>query len=183
VGADSAAAAAKPVAAAHPSAPPERRLRAPDWLRAELRQGALPLAELPGAVPVGAEAEEARRPAHSLSLQARPSARPVVSPPVVSAPVVSRPVVSRGSCVPTACAADVRLAAWTAVWGPVPPSSRASSLGSSRPMHPWRDFRLASPELLAPEAAGSLWLVCFRYRLPNFPHSPACNGRERQRLG
>ena len=28
-----------------------------------------------------------------------------------------------------------------------------------------------------------LWLVYFRYRLPNFPHSPACDGRERQRLG
>ena len=26
-------------------------------------------------------------------------------------------------------------------------------------------------------------VVCFRYRLPNFPHSPACHGRARQRLG
>ena len=27
-----------------------------------------------------------------------------------------------------------------------------------------------------------LAVQCFRYRLPNFPHSPACQGRERQRL-
>src|SRR6185437_16063006 len=30
---------------------------------------------------------------------------------------------------------------------------------------------------------GCQLLVCFRYRLPNFPHSPAGDGRERQRLG
>jgi hypothetical protein len=57
---------------------------------------------------------------------------------------------------------------------PVPPPSRQK--------RPGRDAQPSSPEPKAPEAACSL-LVCFRYRLPNFPHSPACNSREWQCLG
>ena len=48
---------------------------------------------------------------------------------------------------------------------------------SGRPQLPSSQKRLAPEEVcLFP------WWVCFRYRLPNFPHSPACYGRERQRL-
>ena len=48
---------------------------------------------------------------------------------------------------------------------------------------PGRELQPSSQEQFAPEG-GCLfpWWVCFRYRLPNFPHSAASNGRERQRL-
>ncbi len=65
-----------------------------------------------------------------------------------------------------------------AACGYVPRSFRAC-----RPKLPGRDARPSSPEPVTPEAAWFLLLVCFRYRLPNFPHSPAGCGRERQRLG
>ena len=59
-----------------------------------------------------------------------------------------------------------------------PPVCRAVS----RTKLPGRDVRPSSPEPEAPEAV-CLLVVCFRYRLPNVPHSPASYGRERQRLG
>ena len=52
----------------------------------------------------------------------------------------------------------------------------------SRKQRPGRAVQPSSPEPWAPEAV-CLLQVCFRYRLPNFPHSAACDRRERQRLG
>ena len=72
-----------------------------------------------------------------------------------------------------------RAAAWNGA--PDGPALRPSLL-FYRKKRPGRAVLPSSPEPLAPEAV-CLWLVCFRYRLPNFPHSAACDRRERQRLG
>ncbi len=60
-----------------------------------------------------------------------------------------------------------------------PCRTRPRERPSSRAVYRW--VFPAFPAVLA--VGWSLpWLECFRYRLPNFPHSPACDGRERQRL-
>src|SRR5271155_2216362 len=73
------------------------------------------------------------------------------------------------------------------VWLRVSPERlQELSQESFRLQLPGRESQPSSREPSAPEEECLLLvccLVCFRYRLPNFPHSPARNGRERQRLG